>query len=274
MWDAIASGMKGVKVNPMVGILKNATPTAGSYIMPKANAVSKLIGSRSIPRPGGVPSMESMSAAPRPGSFLMASQTTGTVAPPARNRSPAAFAQTDLAPPSTKLGAMRDEIVKIGAGFTLSPEARADLPKKDFAVSSKKSNTGKEAYPIPDRRHAGIALGFAKMHKDTADYDAVRAKVKAKYPDLLESHDKKHAVEKAAGISDHGLELAGLGILAAPSVDELQSHIRARLAGDKSENAVEKRQLLPSAAKPASELAGLGTLAVPAYRAIKGMAHA
>ena len=67
----------------------------------------------------------------------------------------------------------------------LSPEARSNLPKKDFAVSAKKSNTGKEAYPVEDRQHARSALGFAKMHHDQGDLAAVRAKIKAKYPDML-----------------------------------------------------------------------------------------
>jgi alkylhydroperoxidase/carboxymuconolactone decarboxylase family protein YurZ len=164
-------------------------------------------------------------------------------------------------------------IRKYAAGFTITPEARSNLPKKDFAVSPKKSNTGKEAYPIPDRRHAGIALGFSKMHGDTADYEAVRAKVKAKYPDMLDAHDKRHAAkEKNAALSDHALELAGLGVLSAPSIDEFQAHARARLAGDKGKGAVEKREFLPSVAKPISEIGGLGTLAVPAYRAIRSHA--
>jgi hypothetical protein len=83
------------------------------------------------------------------------------------------------------------EVAEIG-GFAklaapLTAAQRADLPGKDFAVKAKKSNTGKEAYPIPDRRHASIALGLAKMHGDSADLSSVRAKVKAKYPDMLKA---------------------------------------------------------------------------------------
>jgi hypothetical protein len=78
---------------------------------------------------------------------------------------------------------MRQEWEKIAADLTEA--ARADLPKKDFAVSAKKSNTGDKAYPIPDRQHAASALGFAKMHHDSADLAAVRAKIKEKYPDML-----------------------------------------------------------------------------------------
>ena len=68
---------------------------------------------------------------------------------------------------------------------TLTPEQRAHLSRKDFAVKPSKSNTGKEAYPIPDRQHAASALGFAKMHHDAADLAAVRKKIEAKYPDML-----------------------------------------------------------------------------------------
>ena len=61
----------------------------------------------------------------------------------------------------------------------------------------------------------------------------------------------------------HKTELAGLGILAVPSVDEAQAHVRAAIAGKKGPEEVEKRTFLPAAAKPISELAGLGTLAAP-----------
>jgi hypothetical protein len=65
------------------------------------------------------------------------------------------------------------------------------------------------------------------------------------------------------GALEHKTELAGLGILAAPSVDEAQAHIRAGLAGDYNHEGVKKRTLLPSAVKPATEIGGLGVLALP-----------
>ncbi len=68
----------------------------------------------------------------------------------------------------------------------LTPAARSNLPKKDFAVSSKKSNTGEPAYPVEDKVHARVALGLAAMHHDKSDLAAVRAKIKAKFPDMLE----------------------------------------------------------------------------------------
>jgi hypothetical protein len=176
--------------------------------------------------------------------------------------------------------AMREEYEKIAAELTA--ETRADLPKKDFAVSAKKSNTGDKAYPIPDRQHATSALGFAKMHGDSADLAAVRAKIKAKYPDMLDkaafvvavSSLGKEAANLLSGIGSklaplageaagHKAELAGLGILAAPSVDSLQAHARAAVSGDYGAEGVKKREVLPHAVKPLSEVAGLGILAGP-----------
>jgi hypothetical protein len=90
----------------------------------------------------------------------------------------------------TMQAAFEDELTKIAevkSAAPLTAEQRSDLPKKDFAVKPKKSNTGKEAYPIPDRQHAQSALGFAKMHGDAADLASVRAKIKAKYPDMLKA---------------------------------------------------------------------------------------
>jgi len=173
---------------------------------------------------------------------------------------------------------MRQEYEKIAAELTA--ETRADLPKKDFAVSAKKSNTGDKAYPIPDRQHASSALGFAKMHGDSADLAAVRAKIKARFPDmlgkeaanLLSSLGSKLAplAGEAAG---HKAELAGLGILAAPSVDSLQAHARAAAGGDYSAEGVKKREILPHAVKPLSEVAGLGVLAAPSIAHLAKGAH-
>lgn len=198
------------------------------------------------------------------------------------------------------LRAMRDEIEKISSDLTEA--ARAKLPKKDFAVGPKSSNTGEEAYPIPDRQHAKSALGFAKMHGDSADLEKVRAKVKSKYPDMLKSaadlsrfypgtegyhsrqmhaalsrlpahfylaEEKRAAIAQAVRgamkgeIANHLAELGGLGVLAVPSVDELQAHARASMAGEYNKEDVKRREMLPAIAKPAAEAAGLGTLMVP-----------
>lgn len=58
-------------------------------------------------------------------------------------------------------------------------------------------------------------------------------------------------------------EVGGLGVLALPALDEGQAWARARIAGDKSSEGVEKRQILPDAGHAAAELAGLGILAHP-----------
>lgn len=74
----------------------------------------------------------------------------------------------------------------------IDPEERVEIPKKDFAQPKKIDPTTetKGKYPIPDRQHAKSALGFAKMHGDSAAYAAVRKKVKAKYPDMLDGEEK------------------------------------------------------------------------------------
>lgn len=176
---------------------------------------------------------------------------------------------------------MRDEYTKIARELT--EEARADLPGKDFAVKAKKSNTGEEAYPIPDRQHASSALGFAKMHGDSADLAAVRAKIKSKYPDMLKAALADGLGKEAAnllssmgaklaplaeGAAAHKAELAGLGVLAAPSIDEMQAHARAAAHHDYSREGVKSRQVLPHAAKPLAELAGLGVIAAPSIGAL------
>lgn len=151
----------------------------------------------------------------------------------------------------------------------LTPEARSELPKKDFAVSAKKSNTGEKAYPIPDRRHAASALGFAKMHGDSTDLAAVRAKIQAKYPDMLQGKtamraDVMTAFAKESGALmsslangplSHKMEIGGLGILAAPVAHDLYKSVKAKDKG--------------GIASSGAELGGLGVLAAPAIAALR-----
>lgn len=82
-----------------------------------------------------------------------------------------------------KLSAFADELTKIAA--ELSKERRAELPKKDFAQPNKTEEGQKGKYPIPDRKHAKIALGLSAMHHDTGAQAAVKRKVRAKYPDMV-----------------------------------------------------------------------------------------
>jgi hypothetical protein len=67
----------------------------------------------------------------------------------------------------------------------------------------------------------------------------------------------------AHGAGEHKTELAGLGALMAPSVDELQAHARAAAAGEYNKPGVEKRTVLPHVAKPLIETVGLGGLMIP-----------
>jgi len=76
----------------------------------------------------------------------------------------------------------------------------------------------------------------------------------------------------ATTAAEHKNEVAGLGVLAVPGLDTLQASARARFAGDKSHNAVERRQLLGEGAHAALDVGGLGLLAAPA--ASKLLKHA
>ena len=81
--------------------------------------------------------------------------------------------------------------LKMKQAYEIKPEDRPSIAKKDFAQPNKEEAGHKGKYPIPDRQHAKSALGFAKMHGDSAAYAAIRAKVKAKYPDMLEGEKEK-----------------------------------------------------------------------------------
>jgi len=108
----------------------------------------------------------------------------------------------------------------------LSEAARGDLPKKDFAVPAAKSNTGERAYPIPDKQHARSALGFAKMHGDSADYARVRAKVEAKFPDMLKKSSK---IEQAKSFGKNVLR--HLGHAAGGAIDTVQGPTNTAVNG-------------------------------------------
>jgi hypothetical protein len=83
-------------------------------------------------------------------------------------------------------------------GYEIKPSDRPSIPKKDFAQPGKEEAGHKGKYPIPDRQHAKSALGFAKMHGDTAAYEAVRRKVMQKYPDMLGGEEKDSCMTKGA----------------------------------------------------------------------------
>jgi hypothetical protein len=105
-------------------------------------------------------------------------------------------------------------------------------------------------------------------------------------PSFVAFKEELLSIKEAGGFSNvmrslaseagtHKTELAGLGMLAAPSVDEAQAHARAAVAGDYNKAGVEKRTILPHIAKPLTEVAGLGVLAGPSIAHLKGFgAHA
>jgi hypothetical protein len=71
----------------------------------------------------------------------------------------------------------------------LSAAARKKLPKSDYAVPSKKPGSG--SYPIPDKSHAQNSLARVAQHGTPAEKKAVRAKVAAKYPAMVNKNKKK-----------------------------------------------------------------------------------
>lgn len=72
-------------------------------------------------------------------------------------------------------------------GGKLTAKARQSLPSSDFALPGQgkgPKGAGSGSYPIPDRSHAANALARSSGKPVAAE---VRAKVKAKYPDMGES---------------------------------------------------------------------------------------
>ncbi len=64
-----------------------------------------------------------------------------------------------------------DELEKISHELTQGE-------RTDFAQPKKEEEGHKGKYPIPDKKHYGIALGFAKMHHDPGALAAIHAKGK------------------------------------------------------------------------------------------------
>ena len=61
----------------------------------------------------------------------------------------------------------------------LTTKQRKGMSKSDFVFPDRAPGPG--SYPIRDRQHGGLALGFAK---GTADYAKVKSAVCSRYPDL------------------------------------------------------------------------------------------
>lgn len=69
----------------------------------------------------------------------------------------------------------------------LKAAQRRRLPSSSFALPGKgegKSGKGSGSYPIPDATHARNALARVSQHGTAAEKAQVRAKVKAKFPNI------------------------------------------------------------------------------------------
>lgn len=72
---------------------------------------------------------------------------------------------------SARMSGFYDELQKISHDLSQGE-------RKDFAQPNKEEEGSKGKYPIPDKKHYGIALGFAKMHHDSGALSAIHAKGK------------------------------------------------------------------------------------------------
>lgn len=161
----------------------------------------------------------------------------------------------------------------------LSEAQRAEIAPKNFALSAKQSDTGKPAYPIEDKAHAANALARVKQFGNAKEKSEVYKDVAKKYPELAAKSSVPSLKKRASAIGalgsrlkdsgsstlhamgehlkTHGdkYDLAGLGILAAPSAANLLGARKEHKQG----RPVDKKELWHSAA----ELGGLGVLAAP-----------
>lgn len=67
----------------------------------------------------------------------------------------------------------------------LTTKERNGLAGKEFAGPDR-------SYPIPDENHARNALARVAQHGTPSEMAAVRAKVHAKFPHILQEHMKEH----------------------------------------------------------------------------------
>lgn len=76
----------------------------------------------------------------------------------------------------------------------LTAKKRQALKSSQFALPGKgegKGGKGAGSYPIPDASHARNALARVAQHGTAAEKATVRAKVKAKYPNIGQSKPKR-----------------------------------------------------------------------------------
>lgn len=87
----------------------------------------------------------------------------------------------------------------------LTTEAREKIKPKNFAVSSKKSDTGEPKYPINDPKHARNALTRVRQFGTPAEKSQVYSAVSKKYPALATRSEvipekKQRTAEKKLGL--------------------------------------------------------------------------
>lgn len=137
---------------------------------------------------------------------------------------------------------------------TLPSDAQSALPK-----------------PLQEKFASAVFVSMLnRMAKQASILDAARTAVPKAMGALRTLPGAAKTI--ATGATDVGLhrnEVAGLGVLAVPGLDTLQASARARLAGDKGPEAVEKRHLLGQGAHAALDVGGLGLLAGPAAAKLK-----
>lgn len=73
----------------------------------------------------------------------------------------------------------------------LTYKKRKRLHAKSFAIPKKR------AYPIPDKAHARNALARVSQFGTAAEKAEVRAKVRRRFPTVLQAHDARKRKKKA-----------------------------------------------------------------------------
>ena len=108
--------------------------------------------------------------------------------------------------------AFRDELLKIAeegvlgkVAAELNEAARENIAPKNFALSSKQSDTGKPAYPIEDKSHAANALARVRQFGDAHEKAEVYKDVARKYPELAARSQVPAVKAKAKEKDSEGL---------------------------------------------------------------------
>lgn len=151
--------------------------------------------------------------------------------------------------------------------------------KKPTLFDQLRARAGTEADQITERGKGYVA----KKAYDTLPHDVQTALPKPlqdklahvawpAFLSMLDGMNKRagiigQTVGRAAGLVKANplaaTEVAGLGVLAAPGLDTMQAHVRARMAGDKTPEGAEKRQFMGEAGHAAADVGGLGILMHP-----------